>query len=80
MKVLFLINNGFGIGGTITTTFNLASALAARGHDVEVLSTLRHRDIPQLPVHPAVKLLGLVETRTDHPDYDAADPLRGKPA
>lgn len=80
MKVLFLINNGFGIGGTITTTFNLASALAARGHDVEVLSTLRHRDIPQLPVHPAVKLMGLVETRPEHPDYDAADPLRGRPA
>jgi glycosyltransferase involved in cell wall biosynthesis len=80
MKVLFLINNGFGIGGTITTTFNLASALAARGHDVEVLSTLRHRDIPQLPVHPAVKLMGLVETRAGHPDYDAGDPLRGRPA
>jgi glycosyltransferase involved in cell wall biosynthesis len=80
MKVLFLINSGFGIGGTITTTFNLASALAARGHDVEVLSTLRHRDIPQLPVHPAVKLMALVETRPEHPDYDAGDPLRGRPA
>ncbi|WP_255440738.1 hypothetical protein [Actinoplanes sp. ATCC 53533] len=28
MKVLFLLNDGFGIGGTITTTFNLGSALA----------------------------------------------------
>ncbi|MCA2212225.1 glycosyltransferase family 4 protein [Jidongwangia harbinensis] len=80
MKVLFLINNGFGIGGTITTTFNLASALAARGHEVEVLSTLRHRDIPQLPVHPNVKLMALVDTRPAHPDYDAEDPLRGQPA
>jgi glycosyltransferase involved in cell wall biosynthesis len=80
MKVLFLINDGFGIGGTITTTFNLAGALAARGHDVEVLSTLRSRDIPQLPLDPAVRLMTLVERRVDHPDYDRTDPLRGKPA
>jgi glycosyltransferase involved in cell wall biosynthesis len=80
MKVLFLINDGFGIGGTITTTFNLAGALAARGHQVEVLSTMRWRDVPQLPLDPAVKLMSLVEKRPEHPAYDGDDPLRGKPA
>ncbi|MDT5041601.1 MAG: hypothetical protein QOE51_2586 [Actinoplanes sp.] len=80
MKVLFLLNDGFGVGGTIRTTFNLAGALAARGHDVEVLSTRRRRDTPQLAVDPRVRLMSLLEDRAEHPDYDAADPARGRPA
>jgi glycosyltransferase involved in cell wall biosynthesis len=80
MKVLFLISDGFGIGGTIRTTFNLAGVLASRGHDVEVLSSFRRRDAPQMPVDPAVRLMSLLEVRKDHPDYDATDPLRGRPA
>jgi glycosyltransferase involved in cell wall biosynthesis len=78
MKVLFLLNNGFAIGGTVRTTFNLAGALAARGHDVEVLSSRRGRDVPQLAVDPRVRLMSLLETRPDHPDYDADDPKRGR--
>ncbi|GIM96909.1 glycosyltransferase family 4 protein [Paractinoplanes toevensis] len=77
MKVLFLINDAFGIGGTIKTTFNLGAALAARGHEVEVLSTVRHRDVPKLPVDPAIRLMSLVESRTGHPDYEADAPGRG---
>ncbi len=79
MKVLFLLNDGFGIGGTIATTFNLAGALADRGHDVEVLSTTRRRDVPHLPLHPAVRLMSLVEVRAGHPDHVADDPDRGQP-
>jgi glycosyltransferase involved in cell wall biosynthesis len=79
MKVLFLLNDGFGIGGTIKTTFNLGAALAARGHDVEVLSTLRRRDVPQLPVDPAIRLMSLVEARPGHADYDRAAVGRGEP-
>jgi glycosyltransferase involved in cell wall biosynthesis len=80
VKVLFLLNDGFGIGGTISTTFNLGSALAARGHEVEVLSTTRGRDMPQLPLHPDVRLMALVETRTGHTDYAGDDPRRDQPA
>jgi glycosyltransferase involved in cell wall biosynthesis len=79
VKVLFLLNDGFGIGGTITTTFNLAGALADRGHEVEVLSTIRRRDVPHMPLHPAVRLMALVEARTGHPDHVADDPRRGRP-
>ncbi len=79
MKVLFLISDGFGIGGTIRTTFNLAGVLAGRGHDVEVLSTFRRRDTPHMPMDPRVRLTSLLEVRQDHPDYDSADPLRGRP-
>jgi glycosyltransferase involved in cell wall biosynthesis len=78
MKVLFLLNDGFAIGGTVRTTFNLAGALAARGHDVEVLSTTRRRDVPQLAVDPRVRLMSLLDARPDHPDYDATDPKRGR--
>jgi glycosyltransferase involved in cell wall biosynthesis len=80
MKVLFLINDAFGIGGTIKTSFNLGAALTARGHDVEILSTVRRRDVPQLPVDPAIRLMSLVEIRRDHPDHVAEAPGRGVPA
>ncbi|MFI5894772.1 glycosyltransferase family 4 protein [Actinoplanes sp. NPDC051513] len=79
MKVLFLINDAFGIGGTIKTTFNLGAALAARGHEVEVLSTIRHRDVPKLPVDPAIRLMSLVDARPGHPDHAGDAPGRGEP-
>jgi glycosyltransferase involved in cell wall biosynthesis len=79
MKVLFLINDAFGIGGTIKTTFNLGAALAARGYDVEVLSTVRRRDVPMLPADPAIRLMSLVEGRPGHPDHEPDAPGRGQP-
>ncbi|WP_433302940.1 glycosyltransferase family 4 protein [Actinoplanes sp. CA-030573] len=79
MKVLFLINDAFGIGGTIKTTFNLGAALAARGHEIEVLSTVRRRDVPKLPVDPAVRLMSLTEGRPHHPDHVAEARGRGEP-
>ncbi|MEV7082745.1 glycosyltransferase family 4 protein [Streptomyces sp. NPDC093516] len=68
MKISFLIHNAYGIGGTITTTFNLAGALAER-HDVEIVSVLRHREHPNLTPDPRVRLRALVDLRkeTDHP-------------
>ncbi|WP_328347599.1 glycosyltransferase family 4 protein [Streptomyces violaceus] len=68
MKISFLIHNAYGIGGTITTTFNLAGALAER-HDVEIVSALRHREHPNLTPHPRVWLRPLVDLRkeADHP-------------
>ncbi|MEU3093195.1 glycosyltransferase family 4 protein, partial [Streptomyces massasporeus] len=68
MKISFLIHNAYGIGGTITTTFNLAGALAER-HDVEVVSALRHREDPNLVLDPRVRLRALVDLRkeADHP-------------
>ncbi|MEV0241736.1 glycosyltransferase family 4 protein [Streptomyces sp. NPDC050674] len=68
MKISFLIHNAYGIGGTITTTFNLAGALAER-HDVEIVSALRHRERPNLVLDPRVRLRALVDLRkeADHP-------------
>ncbi|CCK24957.1 transferase [Streptomyces davaonensis JCM 4913] len=68
MKISFLIHNAYGIGGTITTTFNLAQALATR-HDVEIVSALRHREHPNFTLDPRVSLRPLVDLRTEkeHP-------------
>lgn len=64
MKISFLIHNAYGIGGTITTTFNLAHALAER-HEVEIVSVLRHREHPNLTLDPRVSLRALVDLRQD---------------
>jgi glycosyltransferase involved in cell wall biosynthesis len=74
MKISFLIHNAYGIGGTITTTFNLAGALAER-HDVEIVSALRHRERPNLFLDPRVRLRALVDLRKE-----ADDPLHRRPA
>jgi glycosyltransferase involved in cell wall biosynthesis len=70
VKISFLIHNAYGIGGTITTTFNLAQALAER-HTVEIVSVLRHRERPDLALDPRVSLRPLVDLRheKDHPKH-----------
>ncbi|MFJ3671062.1 glycosyltransferase family 4 protein [Streptomyces sp. NPDC090106] len=67
MKISFLIHNAYGIGGTITTTFNLARALADH-HDVEIISALRHRERPNLTLDPRVTLRPLVDLRHEKDD------------
>ncbi len=62
MRITFLIANAYGGGGAIRTTLTTAAALAAR-HDVEVVSVLRHRDEPMLPIAPSVRLRALVDNR-----------------
>ncbi|MCX2927115.1 glycosyltransferase family 4 protein [Streptomyces sp. NEAU-W12] len=74
MKISFLIHNAYGIGGTITTTFNLAAALAER-HDVEIVSVLRHREHPNLTPHPDVRFRHLVDLR-----QEKEDPRHRRPA
>ncbi|MGW0826612.1 glycosyltransferase family 4 protein [Streptomyces sp. NPDC002845] len=74
MKVSFLIHHGYGIGGTIRTTFNLAQALAER-HEVEIVSVFRHRDRPAFPLDGRVRLYSLVDMRRHSPAYAADDPL-----
>ncbi|MDG9715415.1 glycosyltransferase family 4 protein [Streptomyces sp. DH24] len=74
MKICFLLHNAYGIGGTITTTFNLAQALAER-HEVEIVSVLRHRERPNFALDPRVSLRPLVDLR-----HDKEHPLRLRPA
>ncbi|MGH4035205.1 glycosyltransferase [Actinomycetota bacterium Odt1-20B] len=77
MKITFLIHNVYGIGGTIRTTLNLASALAER-HEVTLVSMLRHRARPRFTVDPRVSVVPLVDLRES--SDDAADPRMRQPA
>ncbi|MER5385454.1 glycosyltransferase family 4 protein [Streptomyces sp. NPDC002688] len=77
MKIVFLIHNVYGIGGTIRTTLNLASALADH-HEVTIVSMLRHRTKPRFTIDKRVTLLPLVDQRKDA--ADKADPRSRQPA
>ncbi|MFE2160137.1 glycosyltransferase family 4 protein [Streptomyces lydicus] len=77
MKITLLLHNAYAIGGTIRTTFNLAAALADR-HDVEIVSMMRHREVPRFTLDPRVRLVPLVDTRVG--SADMADPLFAEPA
>ncbi|MFJ8010821.1 glycosyltransferase family 4 protein [Streptomyces fagopyri] len=75
MKISFLLHNAYGIGGTITTTFNLAQALAER-HKVEIVSVLRHREHPDFVLDPRVTLRPLVDLRHERHDASHLRPAR----
>ncbi|WP_150243313.1 glycosyltransferase family 4 protein [Nocardiopsis quinghaiensis] len=66
MKIAYLINDMYGIGGTVRTVANQATALSDR-HEVEIVSVFRHRSEPVLPVPDQVRLRPLVDVR----DYDS---------
>lgn len=62
MKISYLINDMYGIGGTVRTVANQAAALSAR-HEVEIVSVFRHRAEPILPLPAGVRLRSLVDIR-----------------
>ncbi|WP_030412418.1 glycosyltransferase family 4 protein [Streptomyces sp. NRRL S-1448] len=80
MKITLLLHNAYAIGGTIRTTFNLAAALAGRPgvDEVEIVSMLRHREVPRFTLDPRVRLVPLVDTRVGSDDM--ADPRFDEPA
>ncbi|MDA2806658.1 glycosyltransferase family 4 protein [Nocardiopsis suaedae] len=79
MRIVYVLHTLYGIGGTIRTVVNQAEAMAALGHEVEVVSVFRHRDDPVLPVGPSVRVTWLVDTRA--PEGPGADrPSRLYPA
>ncbi|MFA1539695.1 glycosyltransferase family 4 protein [Actinomadura monticuli] len=64
MKITFLLLEAFSIDGTVRCTFTLADELSQR-HDVEIVSVLRDRDRPVLPLSDRVRLRSLVDLRPD---------------
>ncbi|GII29111.1 glycosyltransferase family 4 protein [Planotetraspora mira] len=63
MKIRYMLLHAYGMGGTIRTVLNQANAMAAAGHDVEVISTVRRRDEPQFEIDPRVRLTALADQR-----------------
>lgn len=78
MKIAFLINNAYGIGGTIRSTVNLSHALATR-HEVEVVSVHRVSDAPLLSFDPRVRLTSLIDMREDSAGYEGHHELTRRP-
>lgn len=62
-KVSFLVPFAFGMGGIPRHVFRIGGELAARGHEVEVLSVVRRTDQPFFPVHPGIALDALIDLR-----------------
>ena len=62
MRITFLLLEAFSIDGTVRCTFTLADELSRR-HEVEVVSVLRDRDRPVLPLSGRVRLRSLVDVR-----------------
>jgi glycosyltransferase involved in cell wall biosynthesis len=70
MKLAFLITTIYEMGGTERAVSTQANALAAAGHEVEIISVYRPRDEPRFPLAAGVVVRDLVDTRTEVP----ADP------
>ncbi|MEW9548989.1 glycosyltransferase family 4 protein [Nonomuraea sp. NPDC050783] len=63
MKIRYLMLHAYGMGGTIRTVVNQANAMAAAGHEVELVSVVRRRDEPRFGLDPRVTLSTLVDQR-----------------
>nr|MDT0524304.1 glycosyltransferase family 4 protein [Streptomyces sp. DSM 41633] len=70
MKISFLINNIYGIGGTNRTVINLAEALAVH-HEVEIVSVFRRMSTPKFGISPRIRVRALVDLRSGSADRDA---------
>jgi glycosyltransferase involved in cell wall biosynthesis len=64
MRIELLIDNAYVGGGTARTTLATASGLAARGHEVEIVSLVRRRERVSFPVDPRVRIRPLVDEYT----------------
>ncbi|MFE9444101.1 glycosyltransferase family 4 protein [Streptomyces sp. NPDC006602] len=71
MKISFLINNIYGIGGTNRTVINLAEALSVR-HEVEIVSVFRRATATKFEISPRITVRALVDLRPGSADRDAA--------
>jgi glycosyltransferase involved in cell wall biosynthesis len=79
MRIAFLINNAYGLGGTVRTICTLAGQLAAE-HEVQVVSVFRDRDEPAFGYDPRVRLHHLADLRAHSRDHVRDDPRRGVPS
>lgn len=60
-----MLLHAYGTGGTIRTVFNQANAMAAAGHEVDVVSAIRRNDELRFALDPRVAVSTLVDERAD---------------
>ena len=78
MKIAFLINNIYGIGGTNRTVINLAQGLSA-DHRVEIVSVFRRQERAKFDIPAEVAIRPLVDLRTGGRGADRGNPLLAEP-
>jgi glycosyltransferase involved in cell wall biosynthesis len=71
VKISFLINNIYGIGGTNRTVINLAEALAVH-HEVEIVSVFRRATATKFEISPRIAVRALVDLRPGSSDKTAS--------
>lgn len=62
MKITFLLESAYGMGGTIRATLTLANELAAR-HEVEIITLHRRRNDPFFPIDDRITVRTLMDHR-----------------
>ncbi|MFE4694360.1 glycosyltransferase [Streptomyces sp. NPDC056749] len=70
MKIAFLMYSAYGQAGTSVATQTLANSLAARQHEVELVSVFQYHDAPPLRFAPSIGLHTLVDTRNGSADLE----------
>ncbi|MEV4804486.1 glycosyltransferase family 4 protein [Nonomuraea sp. NPDC049421] len=63
MRIRYLMLHAYGMGGTVKTVISQANAMAAAGHDVELVSLVRRRERPHFAVDPRITVTTLVDQR-----------------
>ncbi|MCF6525105.1 glycosyltransferase family 4 protein [Streptomyces sp. JJ36] len=63
MLIRYLLLHAYGTGGTIRTVMNQANSLVAAGHEIEIVSVIRHRDEIRFPLDPRVRITSLIDGR-----------------
>ncbi|OEV03968.1 glycosyltransferase family 4 protein [Streptomyces oceani] len=78
MRIAYLLLHAWGMGGTIRTVMNQANTLVAAGHEVELVSAVRHRDEVRFPLDPRVRVTALTDSRGASAPTVAATPSDGQ--
>lgn len=76
MTIRFVLLNAYTVGGTVRTVINQANALAAAGHDVEIVSVWRQRTTPAFDIDPRIRLRALLDTTDAVPAWRRSVELR----
>jgi glycosyltransferase involved in cell wall biosynthesis len=66
-RVIIVLMNAFGMGGTVRTVLNLAGYLAGQGYEVRILSVLRTEDEPFFGEPPPGVTLQALDDRRRRP-------------
>ena len=76
MKIAFLIHGLYGLGGTNRTTVSTAKALADRGHEVDIVTIFRHRNVPLFSIDPRVRIVRIIDNRNAEQNGKSKEPAK----